>query len=361
MSLLQRFKDFVRFGKSRTDDEEQLSMRLARDSMQGSNTTEAEPQVSIQNIERGLSRELVRDWLAERKTDRRWTMAKRLMWVGMFGLSLLYSVFFMLTNIGFKFVPKSDLVAVVRIEGEISAQGLASADKVIPVLRKAFSKPNVKAIALAIDSPGGAPVEAERITNAIAQLRKQYPKPVYAFINNVGASAAYMVAIEADSIYAAKYSLVGSIGAIMGGWDVHKALQRFDVNYRVYASGPLKSLMDPFNAMTPEATLKASELVGVLGSQFAQQVLTARGDRLVKGFDIATGEVWNGTKAKELGLIDDIGTLEQVVELRHAGVKSFDFGPSRSGLTFSSGLSSVFEDVGRGIGASLVKQRLEVR
>jgi protease-4 len=69
----------------------------------------------------------------------------------------------------------------------------ASADKIIPALEKVFSNSNVKGVILSIDSPGGAPVESERINNAIVSLKKKYNKPIIAVINNLGAAAAYMV------------------------------------------------------------------------------------------------------------------------------------------------------------------------
>ena len=146
---------------------------------------------------------------------------------------------------------------MVHIDGAIAPTGAASAKRIVPALEKAFTYPNVKAVVLSIDSPGGAAVEAERIYRAIESLKKKHDKPVIAIINNVGASAAYMIAMHTDNVYAAKYSLVGSIGTMIDGWDVHRAMERLDVAQRVYASGHLKSMLSPFLPMSKEAEDKA--------------------------------------------------------------------------------------------------------
>ena len=86
-----------------------------------------------------------------------------------------------------------------------------------------------------------------------------------AVINNLGASAAYMVALNADRIIAAKYSFVGSIGAIMAPWQLDKAIAKVDVAQRVYASGKLKAFLNPFTPVSPEVDRKAQQLVDQMG------------------------------------------------------------------------------------------------
>jgi protease IV len=301
--------------------------------------------------------QLVADILKERKAERRWKVVRRAIWVGMVLLGLVYYIAFVVTAWGYRMIPSTDLVAVINLKGAIGADGLASAEKVIPALKRAFERPNVKAIAITIDSPGGAPVEAERINNAIDSLRKQYPKPVLAFVTNLGASAAYMVAIKADTVYAANYSLVGSIGAIMSGWDFSKALDKLSVSQRVYASGALKGMLNPYLEMTPDATAKANDIVTKMGQRFKDDVVAARGPKLLKGVDIATGEVWNGFDAKRIGLVDEIGTLDDVIAEKFK-LKTFDFGPGRPGLPF---ISAAFENIGRGVAQAVMDNSITVR
>ena len=144
----------------------------------------------------------------ERKSERRWrTLFQALFFGAPVLLGILYFLFFLNTT-GFRWGPFGNVIGVVRIEGPIDARERASADNIIPLLEKAFGNPSVKGVVLQIDSPGGAPVEAERISTAIVSLKKKHGKEVVAVINNIGASAAYMIAVHADKIVAAKYSSV---------------------------------------------------------------------------------------------------------------------------------------------------------
>jgi len=306
----------------------------------------------------GLLREMrgQREWFCEaqerasneRKAERRWRMTFQAL---VFGFPLLLGVFyflFFLSSAGFRPGPFGDVIGVVRIEGEIAAGKVASADRVIPSLEKAFENPNVTAIVLSIDSPGGAPVESERINNAIEGLRKRHPKPVVAVINNLGASAAYMIAIHADKIVAGKYSLVGSIGAVMAPWQLDRALTRVDVSQRVYASGRLKAFLNPFTPVTPEVDAKAHSLVDELGGAFVAEVKQRRGNTLKSGVDYGTGEIWDGAQAKEIGLVDTIGTIDEYVQ-NTWGLKSYDFGPSHEALQLFA------KTVGDGVGGAVAE------
>jgi protease IV len=277
---------------------------------------------------------------AERKAEHRWRMLFQSL---VFGVPVVFAVvyfLFFLNTTGFRWGPFGDSVGVIRIEGTIGSSERSSADNIVPVLNKAFSNPSVKAVVLSIDSPGGAPVEAERIYSAIGALKRKHPKPVVAVINNVGASAAFMIALHADKIVAARYSLVGSIGAIMAPWQLDRAIAKFDVAQRVYASGKLKSFLNPFVAVSPEVDAKAHKIVDTMGAFFLDEVKSRRGDRLKTGVDVGTGEVWSGPEAKDLGLIDEVGTLDEFVKTNWA-LPSYDFGPSPQGIHF---ITNVFQD-----------------
>ena len=285
---------------------------------------------------------LIADLISERRTDRRWKHIKRFLLGGSTLILFAIYVFFYVTSLGYKMVPNSDIVGVIRVTGDIvQGSATASADAVIPALSKAFAKPNVKAIVLYIDSGGGAPAEAERIYNYINAKKKETKKPVYAVISNVGASAAYLIAMHADKVYAGKYSLVGSIGAVMKTWDFHKVAQRFDVEQKTYASGPLKGMLDPWSPSTPEADAKAQSLVVSIGDRFAKEVRQRRGTALKPDFKYFTGEVWTGEEAFEIGLTDGVDTLDSLVKSTW-NVGYHDFGPKKErsgfGLPFTSAM-----------------------
>ena len=242
-------------------------------------------------------------------------------------------------------VAKEPAVAMVKVEGQISSTAkLASADKVVAALKRAFEDNNVKRVLLYIDSPGGAPVEAERISDAVAELRKKHNKPIQAVIGNLGASAGYMVAMSADEIISAKYSLVGSIGAILQSWDVHRVLDKYDVKAKTYASGKLKGMLNPFEPSTPEGEAKAQALVDELGRQFEMLLVERRGKKLTQPIgNYTTGEVWGGQDALGLGLVDSNGTIETLMS-QHPDLKLVDFGPFERKSPLGGLLESV-EDI----------------
>lgn len=279
-----------------------------------------------QEIKTAMADLLLADILRERRSEQSWRKVRRSIFVGIAATSFFMYVFFYATALGYKVLPRTHTVGLVRIHGEIAADSQASAAKVIPVLKRAFELPSVQAIILSIDSPGGQPVEAERIYRAIAEMRKEHPKPVVAVINNMGASAAYMLAVHTDEIYAANYSLVGSIGAVIAGWDIHKAMEKHNITQHVYASGSLKSMLNPFLPPSAEAEKKAQQLVDGMGGAFAADVIRARKGKLKPGVDYFTGEVWNGYDAKKLGLVDGLATIEEIA-IKKWKLPTYDFGP----------------------------------
>ncbi|WP_420213407.1 S49 family peptidase (plasmid) [Burkholderia aenigmatica] len=230
-------------------------------------------------------------------------------------------------------------LGVIRITGTVG-KGNDRADVIVPQLTRAFTDPNVKTIALMIDSGGGSPIDAERINTTIDTLKRAHQKPVIAVINSLGASAAYLIAMHADKVVAGRFSLVGSIGAVIESWNVSGALRRFDVEQHAYSSGPLKSMLNPFIPSTPVADQKAQALVNVLAKEFVDELIQRRGPKLSADVRYDTGEVWNGEAAKRIGLIDSIGTIEDIVtelKVQYPNLRTHDYaidGPAiRFGLT----------------------------
>lgn len=226
-------------------------------------------------------------------------------------------------------------LAIVHLNGNVGT-GSARADLVVPALRAAFDSDKVRVIALMIDSGGGSPIDAERIDDALAALKRQHAKPVIAVINSLGASAAYLVAMHADEVMAGRFSLVGSIGAVIEAWDFSGALGRVDVKQRVYASGALKAMLNPYIPATPAADHKAQALVSVLAGEFLGELERTRGAKLSKGVKYDTGEVWDGEAAERLGLVDTIGTIEDLqvrLQQQYQGIHMHDFGPNSTPAT----------------------------
>ena len=295
----------------------------------GRKATSSNDQTQQELNEETIARGLIKQLLTDRKAERRSRVIKAGIYFLIFGLpALLYLGAFVYMN-GVRWVPTQESIGVVRIEGEIGVGQNASAEQVIPALKAAFESPKIKAVVLAIDSNGGSPVEAERITNAMATLKARHHKKVVAVIGNAGMSAGYMIAMHADKVYAARYSLVGSIGAVMAAMDYHQALDRDGVTQRVYASGPLKAMLNPFLPTTEMAEQKAQALVNQMGSQFRADVAKLR-PGLRKGFEYGTGESWGGQEAQRIGLVDELGTIDDVIE-KTWQLPAHDFGPGADG------------------------------
>jgi len=288
---------------------------------------------------------LVRDLVRERISERRWKTFRRGIWViGLLvGLTISWS-FSRSGTLKWPSLGDEKVVAVVQVKGNIFSGSLAGATQVVPALRAAFERSDVAAIIVRIDSGGGAPSEAERINAAIEELREKHKdKPIVAVIESIGASAAYMIALHCDEIYAGRYSLVGSIGAIITTWDFSGAMSERAIFQRNYASGSLKGIGSPFTPPTPEGEAKLLEMVNSIGKLFEDEFLAKRSTKLKQGRSYASGEVWSGEQAKDLGLIDHVGTEDTALAKLSNGTKMepVNIGPGNAPKGF---LGTLFGD-----------------
>lgn len=215
------------------------------------------------------------------------------------------------------------VVAVVKLHGVITptpsplARGTININTVEQALVKAFDHERLKAVALAINSPGGAPTQSALVGERIRELADRKKIPVIAFCEDVAASGGYWLACAADEIYAHGSSLVGSIGVVTAGFGLNGLLERVGVERRVYTAGAHKVRLDPFRPEKDEDVEWLKGLQAQLHEQFVSWVRSRRGDRLADGEDLFTGEVWTGARAKELGLIDGVGNLRAVLSERY--------------------------------------------
>lgn len=211
------------------------------------------------------------------------------------------------------------VVVVLPLEGVIGTSGRFSnainLGNMEDKIKAAFEVYNVKAVALAINSPGGSPVQSELIVMRIRELSKEKEVPVYAFAEDVAASGGYMLALAGDEIFAHRSSIVGSIGVINTGFGYPAAIEKLGIERRVYTAGESKSLMDPFKPEVEKDVKMMKSLLKEVHDFFKDFVKEARGDRL-KGVQkiIFSGQVWNGEEATKLGLIDGVGDMRSVMK-----------------------------------------------
>ena len=252
--------------------------------------------------------QLARDMLRDRRSERRWRIFFRLAWL-LLAMAVAYAALAARTRIA---APVGPHTALVEVRGEISAQSEASAENLLPGLKAAFEDTGAKAVVLRINSPGGSPVQAGILYDEIRRLKKLHNKKVYAVVEETCASGAYYIAVAADEIYADKASVVGSIGVLMDSFGATGLLEKLGVERRLLTAGENKGIGDPFSPLPPKQREYIQALLDQIHQQFIAVVKQGRGTRLKETPETFSGLFWNGEQALALGLIDHLGSLDQV-------------------------------------------------
>jgi len=240
--------------------------------------------------------------LKEQKSKQRWRWVKRIV----FALFLIFASYqWFSLDAKDKADKASPHVGLIDLQGTIFEGQAASADNLVKGLDDAYQNEGLKALIIRINSPGGSPVQADYMFNAIKRYKVKHPDiKIYAVCVDLCASAAYYVAAASDEIYANPSSMVGSIGVIYNGFGFVDLMQKLGVTRRLQTAGVNKGFLDPFSPASPE---QAKILQGMLDSvheQFIAKVEEGRGKRLHATPDTFSGLVWTGVDAKNMGLID---------------------------------------------------------
>jgi protease-4 len=203
--------------------------------------------------------------------------------------------------------------ALVEIVGVIAPNTQANADNIIDSLQQAFKDKNTQGVILRINSPGGSPVQAGYINDEIKRLRAKYPEiPLYVVVEDACASGGYYVAAAADKIFVNKASLVGSIGVLMDGFGFTGTMEKLGVERRLLTAGTNKGFLDPFSPMVQSQKDYAKTMLTEIHQQFIDVVKQGRGKRLKETPDLFSGLVWTGQKSIDLGLADEMGSVQSV-------------------------------------------------
>jgi signal peptide peptidase SppA len=219
-------------------------------------------------------------------------------------------------------IRRGPVVPVVRLSGVIAASGLLgnrglSIESVAPLLRRAFEIRGAKAVALAINSPGGSPVQSALIGQRIRLLAEQKGLKVIAFVEDVAASGGYWLACAADEIIVDAHSIVGSIGVISAGFGFQDLISRIGVERRLHTSGERKSMLDPFRPERPDDVERLARLQAEIHEGFKDWVRQRRSGKLAaEEAMLFSGEFWTGRRGIELGLVDGLGELRATLQAR---------------------------------------------
>lgn len=201
-------------------------------------------------------------------------------------------------------------VSVVDIAGEIHRDAKASAARIVPLIRKACSTRSVSALVLAIDSTGGNVAEADQIARAITACQGADGKPVFAAIGGSGVSAAYLIAAQADRIIANRFALVGSVGAVITPFPAGDKSDAEGAGEPI-ASGEMKLMLS--GGDSAEGREAVTQLVKAAAREF-EETLRARRPGIRDWDAVMSGQTFDARTAQEMGLVDGIGTLDEVLD-----------------------------------------------
>ena len=211
-----------------------------------------------------------------------------------------------------KIIPHIKLSGVIGNVGKFK-QGIDFSGQE-EIILKAFSLKKAPCVAITVNSPGGSPVQSHLIYNLIKQQAEKNKKKVIVFAEDVAASGGYLIACAGDEIYANSSSIIGSIGVIYSSFGFTELIKKIGVERRVHTAGKNKSTLDPFLEEKKEDIERLKTIQLDLHRDFINVVEKSRGPKLKKSeIELFSGEFWSGSKAKELGLIDEVGDANQIL------------------------------------------------
>ena len=248
---------------------------------------------------------LFSDYLAERRILRRRLSFWR--------LGALAALILALAAAGFRYFGPDAALRFTPQIARFTVEGLITGDReTLKQLEKIETAQAVKAVVIAIDSPGGTTTGAERLYGAIRRLSAK--KPTVAVVGNVAASGAYIAALGTDQIVALGNALVGSIGVLIEYPNFAKMLDTIGVKMEDVKSSPLKAAPNPFEPTTPEAEAALAALVGDSFTWFKSLVKERRNMSGEELQAVADGRVFTGRQGIDLHLVDRLGGEREAVD-----------------------------------------------
>ncbi len=201
-------------------------------------------------------------------------------------------------------------IGVVEIKGL-----LVDSEQVVRQLDRFSRRKDIDAILIRVDSPGGTVAASQEIYEKIRKIRDEGEKPVIASMGTVAASGGLMVSLGADTIMANPGTATGSIGVILDYPVAEDLMGKIGIQMEVIKSGALKDIGSPYRQSTAADRESLQGVIDDLHQQFTEVVALERGLPLARVRELATGEVFTGRQALELGLVDLLGTFEDALIL----------------------------------------------
>lgn len=225
---------------------------------------------------------------------------------------------------GLKAVDPRPQVAVVVAEGEIRGgeqpPGTVGGESTALLLREARDDESVRAVVLRVDSPGGEVFASEQIRREVVALKKA-GKPVAVSMGDLAASGGYWISMDADRIYADASTITGSIGIFGLIPTIPRALEKIGVRSDGVGTTRFAGAFDITRPLQPEVGQVIQSVIDKGYRDFTGRVASARNKPVEQVDEIARGRVWTGAQAKERGLVDELGGMQQAVEFAAAKAK----------------------------------------
>lgn len=213
-----------------------------------------------------------------------------------------------------------DGIGVLNIYGPIAFSEPADvwssgqdADSILAQIAELSENTHVRAIVLRINSPGGTVGASQEIFSALARVKAKRNIPIVASIADMGASGAYWIALSADTIYANPGSLVGSIGVLVQQWDLSQVKDRYGVGLVIHKSGAYKDMLSGWRKNKPEEQAMIEGTLEEIHGQFRQAVAENREIPTDNILSLAQGQVFSGSQALRVGLVDKLGGFDDAV------------------------------------------------
>lgn len=237
--------------------------------------------------------------------------------IAMAGVGIAYLMPYLL---GLEIIPSvGGAVALIKVSGAISIDGgidisslssSTSSNTLVAYLEKAELTPGISAVVLEINSPGGGPVAGMEVATKIKSMKK----PVIAWIREMGASAAYIIASACDEIVSSEYSVVGGLGTTASYLSFGKTLEDYNITYNLIATGKYKDMGSPYREPTGEELEIYQNIAEKINNDVLAFVKENRPD-VTNWTDVETAKIYVGFDAKDMGLVDYIGPRDVLISV----------------------------------------------
>ncbi|MFC7373369.1 signal peptide peptidase SppA [Fictibacillus iocasae] len=213
-------------------------------------------------------------------------------------------------------------IVVLDITGVIQDSGDASSffespgynhRQFLKMLDQAARDDAAAGIIIKVNSPGGGVVESAEIHKKIIETQKKHRKPIYISMGSMAASGGYYISAPADKIFANPATMTGSLGVIIQSMNYGELAEKLGVKWETIKSGPHKDILSPAREMTKEEQQILQSMVDDSYNEFVSVIASGRDLEESDVRKLADGRIYNGKQAKNLGLVDSLGTFDDAV------------------------------------------------